>query len=119
MLDPQVVVNLLPELGVGVDLVSHDYPLAETFASGVGRLVEFMLSVSAFCSETNEFHKPVPVGLIAPNSPGTRTILTRHLEEPPRFGRLAAAMCGKVGSDPQSLYQRNWSLMGTKRPEFY
>ena len=30
MLDPQIVVNLLPELGVGVDLVSHGYWLGDT-----------------------------------------------------------------------------------------
>jgi hypothetical protein len=29
MLDPQIVVNLLPELGVGVDLVRHGYWLGE------------------------------------------------------------------------------------------
>ena len=92
LIDPQVLVNLLPELGVGVDLVSHDHWHGETFKCGVGRLVEFMLSVSGFCSETNEFHKPVPIGLTAPNSHGTRTILTRHLEQSPRFGRLAAPL---------------------------
>ena len=31
MLDPQVVVNLLPELGVGVDLVRHGHFLGEGF----------------------------------------------------------------------------------------
>ena len=30
MLDPEVVVNLLPELGVGVDLVRHSHWLGET-----------------------------------------------------------------------------------------
>ena len=30
MLDPQVVVNLLQELAVGVDLVRHDHWLGET-----------------------------------------------------------------------------------------
>jgi hypothetical protein len=30
MLDPQVVVNLLPKLGVGVDLVRHGHWLGET-----------------------------------------------------------------------------------------
>ena len=30
MLDPQIVVNLLPELGVGVDLVRHGRWLGET-----------------------------------------------------------------------------------------
>jgi hypothetical protein len=30
MLDPQIVVNLLPKLGEGVDLVRHGYWLGET-----------------------------------------------------------------------------------------
>jgi hypothetical protein len=39
MLNPQVVVNLLPELGVGVDLVRHGRWLDGTFQCGLGRLV--------------------------------------------------------------------------------
>jgi hypothetical protein len=39
MLDPQVVVNLLLELGVGVDLVRHGNWLGETFKYGAGRFV--------------------------------------------------------------------------------
>jgi hypothetical protein len=31
MLDPQVIVNLLPELGIGVDLVKHDNRVGQTF----------------------------------------------------------------------------------------
>ena len=34
MLDPQIVVNLLPELGVGVDLMKHGYWLGERFKCG-------------------------------------------------------------------------------------
>ena len=34
MLDPQIVVNLLLELGVGVDLVKHGYWPRESFKSG-------------------------------------------------------------------------------------
>src|SRR6267378_345613 len=37
MLDPQVAVNLLPELGVGVDLVRHGNWLGEKFRCGAGR----------------------------------------------------------------------------------
>ena len=39
MLEPQVVVNLLPKLSVCMDLVKHDYSLFERFmgASGVFR----------------------------------------------------------------------------------
>ena len=36
MLDPQIVVNLLLELAVGVDLVIHDYWLGERFKCGAG-----------------------------------------------------------------------------------
>ena len=41
MLDPQVVVNLLPELGVGVDLARHGH----------------------WFGETNEFHKRPFIGI--------------------------------------------------------
>ena len=37
MLDPQVVVNLLPELGVGMDLVKYGNWLGERFKCGAGR----------------------------------------------------------------------------------
>ena len=36
MLDPQIVVNLLLELGVGVDLVIHGYWPSERFMCGAG-----------------------------------------------------------------------------------
>ncbi len=39
MLDPQVVVNLLLKLGVGVDLVRHGHWLGERFKCGAGRFV--------------------------------------------------------------------------------
>ena len=39
MLDPEVVVNLLPELGVSVDFVRHSYWLDGTFKRDVGRFV--------------------------------------------------------------------------------
>ena len=51
MLDPEVVVNLLPQLGVGVDLVRHSHWLGET----------------------NEFQKRLLIlGMTAPNPRGTR-----------------------------------------------
>lgn len=37
MLDPQVVVNLLLELGVGVDLMIHGYCPGERFKGDAGR----------------------------------------------------------------------------------
>ena len=39
VLDPEVVVNLLPELGVGVDLVRHGTWLGERFMCSAGRFV--------------------------------------------------------------------------------
>jgi hypothetical protein len=39
MLEPQIVVNLLPELGVGVDLVRHGNWLGQRFRCGAGRFV--------------------------------------------------------------------------------
>ncbi len=39
MLDPQIVVNLLPELGIGVDLPRHSHWLGEKFNCGAGRFV--------------------------------------------------------------------------------
>ena len=39
MLDPEVIVNLLPELGVSVDFVRHSYWLVGTFKCDVGRFV--------------------------------------------------------------------------------
>jgi hypothetical protein len=40
MLDPQIVVNLLPKLGAGVDLARHGRLLGERFKCGAGRFVE-------------------------------------------------------------------------------
>ena len=39
MLDPQIVVNLSPELAVGVDLMRRANWLGERFKRGAGRLV--------------------------------------------------------------------------------
>ena len=73
MLDPQVVVNLLPEIGVCVDLTMLGRCSGETFVGGTGSFVDFDASVSAFRSKTNEFHKRLSVSrLTAPNPRGTR-----------------------------------------------
>jgi hypothetical protein len=73
MLNPEVVVNLLPKLGVGVDFVRPGHWLAERFNPAAWRLIQFASSVSALSSETNEFHKrPFSFGLTAPNPRGTR-----------------------------------------------
>jgi hypothetical protein len=72
-------VNLLPEVGVGVDLTMLGRCSGETLVGGTGSFVEFDASVSAFPSETNEFHKRLSVSrLTAPNPRETRN----HLREP-------------------------------------
>jgi hypothetical protein len=45
MLEPQVVVNLLPELGVGVDLVSHRHCLVERFKCAAERFLQRLLGM--------------------------------------------------------------------------
>jgi hypothetical protein len=64
MLDPQIVVNLLLELGVGVDLVRHDYWLGET----------------------NEFHKRPFIWVSLLQIRAERgTIFMRSLQQRPHF----------------------------------
>jgi len=72
-------VNLLPEVSVGVDLTMLGRCSGETLAGGTGSFVDFDASVSAFRSETNEFHKRLSVSrLTGPNPHETRN----HLREP-------------------------------------
>ena len=61
MLDPKIVVNLLPKLGVGVDLKRFGRWLGNRFKYSAGRFVRSALSVSALPSETNEFHKRLSI----------------------------------------------------------
>jgi hypothetical protein len=61
MLDPEIVVNLLPKLGVGVDLMRFERWLGDRFRRSAGRFVRSALSVSALRSETNEFHKRLSI----------------------------------------------------------
>ena len=56
MLDPEVVVNLLPELRVGVDSVRSRRWLGERLRWFARRFVYFAFPVSALRFETNEFH---------------------------------------------------------------
>jgi hypothetical protein len=78
MLDPELVVNLLPELRVGVDLMRRGRWLGERLTWLARRFVYLASSVSPPRSETNEFHKRLLIwGLTAPNSRGTRN----HLHE--------------------------------------
>jgi len=57
----RVVVNLLLELGVGVDLGRRGNSIGERFKCDARPLVERTASVSALCSETNEFHKRLSI----------------------------------------------------------
>jgi len=63
MLDPKIVVNLLPKLGVGVDLMRSGHLLGDRFSFSAGLFVRSALSVSALLSETNEFHKRLSIGV--------------------------------------------------------
>ena len=40
MLEPQVVVNLFPKLGIGMDLLKHDYSLFERFMDAAGGFLQ-------------------------------------------------------------------------------
>ena len=57
MLEPQVVVNLVPEFGISVNLVRRDRCFGEIVDCCAGRFVYLILLVVSFCSETDEFHK--------------------------------------------------------------
>ena len=61
MLNPQVIMNLLPELRIGVDLTGRSRCLGERFIAGAELFLQLALSASALRSETNEFHKRLSV----------------------------------------------------------
>ena len=61
VLDPKVVMNLLPELHVSVDFMRRGRWPDERFMSSAGWFVWLALSVSALRSETNEFHKRLSI----------------------------------------------------------
>jgi hypothetical protein len=61
MLDPEIVVNLLPKLSVAMDLMRFGHWLGDRFRCSAGRFVRLALSVSALPSETNEFHKRLSI----------------------------------------------------------
>ena len=56
VLNPEVVMNLLPELHVSMDLMMQRYWPSERSMCGAGWPVQLDLSVSALSSKTNEFH---------------------------------------------------------------
>src|SRR5262245_19515944 len=57
MLEPEIVVNLLPELGVSVDLMMRGPWRAETVARGTESSAKLVSFLSALGPKTNEFHK--------------------------------------------------------------
>jgi hypothetical protein len=61
MLEPEVIVNLLPELLVGMDPMMRSRWPGETFVDGIGWSVQLASFVSALGSETNEFHNPLSI----------------------------------------------------------
>ena len=61
MLNPQVIVDLLPELRIGVDLTGRSRWVGKRFMADGELFLQLALSVGAFRSETNEFHKRLSV----------------------------------------------------------
>jgi hypothetical protein len=62
MLDPKIVVNLLPKLCVGVGLMRARSWFGNRFRCCAGWFVRSAASVSALPSEANEFHKRLSIG---------------------------------------------------------
>jgi hypothetical protein len=60
VLNPEVVVNLLPELRVSVDLMMQGRWLGERFMRGAAWFAWLALSVNALRSKANKFHKALP-----------------------------------------------------------
>jgi len=90
MLDPEIVVNLLPKLGVGVDLMRFERWLGDRFRCSAGRFVRSALSVSALPSETNEFHKRLSIGVDRSKFARNEEPSSRGALEQPRF----RCLCG-------------------------
>jgi hypothetical protein len=61
VLNPEVIMNLLPELLVGMDPMIRGRWPGESFVSGIGWSVQLASFVSALGSETNEFHKRLSI----------------------------------------------------------
>ena len=78
VLNPEVVVNLLPELHVGMDLMMQGRCAGERFTCGAGWFVQLALSLSALRSETNEFHKRLSSGDGWSTSRGSPSYGTTH-----------------------------------------
>ena len=63
MLDPKIGVNLLPKIGVGVDLMRSGGWFGDRFRCTAGRFFRSTVSVSALPFETNEFHMRLSFGV--------------------------------------------------------
>ena len=63
MLNSQIIMNLLPELCIGVDLTGHSRWVGKRFMADAELFPQLALSVSALRSETNKFHKRLSVFL--------------------------------------------------------
>jgi hypothetical protein len=61
VLNPEIVVNLLPELSVSMDLMRQGSWVGERFMCDAAWFAPLALSVSAVRSETNEFHKRLSI----------------------------------------------------------
>jgi len=68
MLNPQVIMNLLPELRIGVDLTGRNRWVGKRFMADAELFPQLALSVSAFHFETNEFHNGVLFLLVCSRS---------------------------------------------------
>jgi hypothetical protein len=77
VLNPEVVVNLLPELHVSMDLMMQRRWPGERFTCGPGWFVQLPLSLSALPSETNEFHKSLSSAMAGPHPRGSPPYVLR------------------------------------------
>jgi len=75
MLNPQVVMNLLPEFRISMDLMGLGRWGGRRLRCGAGWFVAVTLSTIALRSETNEFHKRLSFGLTAPSPRETKNHL--------------------------------------------
>jgi hypothetical protein len=60
VLNPEIVVDLLPELHISADLMMQGRWLGERFICGAGWFARLALSVNALRPKANEFHKALP-----------------------------------------------------------
>jgi hypothetical protein len=84
VLNPEVVVNLLPKLRVTVDLMMQWRWPGERFMCGARWFVWLALSVSALPSETNEFHKTLSSAMAGSHPRGSPPYVLRT-GAPPRM----------------------------------